>query len=182
MVHKSVIYFIPTSGGGCGYKWNPVLSALCRFCQIWWVVSAWFFSKYPWVRYGRSKKNVTPTPTLPCLIGLSSSVEPDCIFTAPTSTPLIPTNNTPPLYCLYPYPKPTTPRPCTASIPIPIEIGPKRLRAELTRLLRPKRPTPKIGWNDPGPNPPELVQMTGTFKVTAGPTLQALVLLSSLRY
>ena len=40
--------------------------------------------------------------------------------------------------------------PYTASIPI--EIGPKRPRAEMTHLLRPKRPTLKIGRNDPGRN------------------------------
>ena len=86
---KSVIYFIPTSGGGCGYKWNPVVSALCRFCPGSFLPNlvghfGLIFSKYPWVRYDRSKKNVTPTPTLPCLIRLSSSVEPNCIFTTPT--------------------------------------------------------------------------------------------------
>ena len=41
-----------------------------------------------------------------------------------------------------------------ASIPYHIEIGPKWLRAVTTHLPRPKRPTPKIGWNDPGRNDP----------------------------
>ena len=36
--------------------------------------------------------------------------------------------------------------------PIPIDIWPKRPRAKTTRLLRPKRSTPKIGQNDPGRN------------------------------
>ena len=104
---KSVIYFIPTSGGGCQYKWNPVGSALCRFCPGSFLPNlvgrfGLIFSKSPCVRYDRSKKNVTLTPILPCLIGLSSSVEPNCIFTTPTPTPPIPTNNIPPLYCLYP--------------------------------------------------------------------------------
>ena len=49
-------------------------------------------------------------------------------------------------------PYPPLSLPYTASIPI--EIGPKRLRAETTHLLRPKRPTPKIGRNDPGRNDP----------------------------
>ena len=58
--------------------------------------------------------------------------------------------------------------PYTASIPIEIgpkrpraettrgrnDPGPKRPRAETTHLLRPKRPTPKIGRNDPGRNDP----------------------------
>ena len=34
------------------------------------------------------------------------------------------------------------------------DTGPKRPRAETTHLLRPKRPTPKIGRNDPGRNDP----------------------------
>ena len=50
----------------------------------------------------------SPSPTLPCPIRLSSSVEPNCIFTTPTPTPPLPLplpyHNTPPLYCLYPYP------------------------------------------------------------------------------
>ena len=34
------------------------------------------------------------------------------------------------------------------------DSGPKRPRVETTHLLRPKRPTPKIGLNDPGRNDP----------------------------
>ena len=34
------------------------------------------------------------------------------------------------------------------------DLGPKRPRAETTHLPRPKRPTPKIGRNDPGRNDP----------------------------
>ena len=45
--------------------------------------------------------------------------------------------------------------PYTASILLKLDrndLGPKRSRAETTHLLRPKRPTPKIGRNDPDSN------------------------------
>ena len=68
------------------------------------------------------------------LLGCLPVFEHSCIFTRSTLPYLI--NNTPPLSLPY-------------TAPIPIKIGPKRLRAETTHLLRPKRPTPEIGRNDP---------------------------------
>ena len=55
-----------------------------------------------------------------------------------------------------------------AYIPYYIEIGPKWLRAETTHLPRPKQPTPKIDWNDPGRNDPAETTQGQTTRRNAG--------------
>ena len=168
---------------GCRYKWNAVVSALCRFCPGRFGPGSFlpnlvgrfclFFSKSQWVRYDRLKKNVIPYPypTLPYWVVFQCWTKLHFHYPNPYSSP-------PPPPPLPQHPAPILPLSLSQLKLGRNNSGPKWPRAETTRLLRPKRPTPKIGRNDPGrndpgPKRPGFVQMTGTFKVTG--TLQALV-------